>query len=659
MAFAILHVLLAQPDSVSRAQQALRAMRRALADDGRTLLLFCDLPPSQAVRTPEDEPVLRCLQSGVMAMEARASGRCLLLVRRRAWDDAARAYLGSDQALPAQRVMANLLSSGTAPVAFEAASFSPASLKGRYDTVLFSQDTEACTPDAPGRMRNALSGPVGCVRARARVRRLDGEPLLARLMVNPFSLSAVQTAREAWMLRRGQATEADGPTLYDVQTLISLYGGAPSIGHPCPLVEDALFVAQQTPSISSLAGQMRSRFARTYAQAGAASEDGENAESLPAARTPSRLIDLAAAALPLAQMALILLAALTGFSPLTFAAVILPELASAFMPRLLPGALVRTALLPLTAALSLDALLCARFARSRLLRLRLRGRAMTPDGCAICGALLIPAAFLSVHAAMPLLAIGLLWLGAPLLSRALASPMRERIPLTEEERRQMTTLAEHAFYTAEQTAYPGRRMLCACAGCMLGLLEADEAARRIATSLLHAQSLIASVHTDPDTPTPAVDAAELACALSSAQFLREHMGDCDAALRTLPAEIEALYLSLNVQEDGGLLCALMQAAVSRQAPLSIMQRGEGGMAMDALFLPRRLMRNLPQDSSLRPLMLPHTFLRAQVQGDEKSAAPDEAQRFLMLCGAALEQPFEKLLWRTPAAEPYAPLLSVL
>ena len=37
----------------------------------------------------------------------------------------------------------------------------------------------------------------------------------------------------------------------------------------------------------------------------------------------------------------------------------------------------------------------------------------------------------------------------------------------------------------------------------------------------------------------------------------------------------------------------------------------------------------------------------------------KALRFLMLCGAALEQPFEKLLWRTPAAEPYAPLLSVL
>lgn len=154
---------------------------------------------------------------------------------------------------------------------------------------------------------------------------------------------------------------------------------------------------------------------------------------------------------------------------------------------------------------------------------------------------------------------------------------------------------------------------------------------------------------------------ELACALASAQFLREHMADCDAALRTLPTEIEALYLSLNVQEDGGLLCVLMQAAVSRQAPLSIMQRGEGGMAMDALFLPRRLMRGLPPEPSLRPLMLPHTFLRAQLQtdGDKKSAASDEALRFLMLCGAALEQPFEKLLWRTPAAEPYAPLLSVL
>ena len=664
MSFAILHVLLAQPDSVSRAQQALRAMRRALADDGRALLLFCDLPPSQAVRTPEDEPILRCLQSGVMAMEARAPGRCLLLVRRRAWDDAARAYLGSGQAIPVQQVIAHLLASGSAPVAFEAASFSPASLKGRFDTLLFSQDVCACTPDAPERMRNALSARCGCVRARARVRRLDGEPLLARLLAGPFSLSAVQTAYDAWLQRRGLATEGEGPTLYDAQTLFALYGGTPLPSRPCPLVEDALFVTQETPTLTALVAQMQSRFARTYAQArreAPTPEEDAQEPHLPAVRSAFSPLSLAAALLPLVQMALILLAALTGWAPLTFTAVILPELASAFMPRLLPGALVRTALLPLTAALSLNALFGALFARSRLLRLRLRGRAMTPEGCAICGALLIPAGFLSIHAAMPLLAIGLLWLGAPLLARALASPMRERIPLSQEERRQMTTLAEHAFYTAEQTPYPGRRMLCSCAGCMLGLLEADEAARRVAEALLHAQSLIASVRTTPEAPAPAVDAAELACALASAQFLREHMADCDAALRTLPAEIEALYLSLNVQEDGGLLCVLMQAAVSRQAPLSIMQRGEGGMALDALFLPRRLMRGLPPEPTLRPLMLPHTFLRAQLQagGDKKSAASDEALRFLMLCGAALEQPFEKLLWRTPAAEPYAPLLSVL
>ena len=106
-----------------------------------------------------------------------------------------------------------------------------------------------------------------------------------------------------------------------------------------------------------------------------------------------------------------------------------------------------------------------------------------------------------------------------------------------------------SFWAAEQTPYPARRMLTACAGRMLGVLETDEAARRVASALLQAQGLIDAIRADEPEGAPAVEASELACALASAQFLRENMGDCDAALRTLPTEIEALYLSLHVRED--------------------------------------------------------------------------------------------------------------
>ena len=68
------------------------------------------------------------------------------------------------------------------------------------------------------------------------------------------------------------------------------------------------------------------------------------------------------------------------------------------------------------------------------------------------------------------------------------------------------------------------KLYAACAGCMLGVLEPDEAARQT-------QALLAA---GPAVDSPVEHAALLVCA----QFLRERMADCDAALRALPAQLE-------------------------------------------------------------------------------------------------------------------------
>ena len=70
---------------------------------------------------PGVAPLLRALQSAVMAADARCPGHFLLLVRKRVWDDAARLYLGENQPLLPMQTVAALLAHGHAPSAFAAA----------------------------------------------------------------------------------------------------------------------------------------------------------------------------------------------------------------------------------------------------------------------------------------------------------------------------------------------------------------------------------------------------------------------------------------------------------------------------------------------------------------------------------------------------------
>ena len=592
----LLHILTASPSTLVQADDTLRAFRLLVPP----ALLFCDLSDADAAKLPQDDEIVRRLQSGVMALDARAKGPFLLLVRRRIWSDAARCYLGASQPRTPQRACAELLIFGQTPCAFEAATFTPGTLRRQFDAVLFSSASLSCMPETPERMVEQLPKD-GCLRATVVPRRLDDEPLLARLP--GFTLSAPRAALDAALKKRGLALADAGPVLFSKRALAGLAVGQTPLF--CPLAENCVFVRRQALSLSELLQRTRLFFSHSLFT-----------------RHPFHF-PLLCALVPLVQIVLLSTAACFGLEPLALAALLLPEIYAIFSPRILPGALLRTAFLPMLAVLSLDALTIRLFARARIMHIHVFRP--SPIGCAIFGALLIPAAFLGVHALVPCFLAGLLFLSAPLLARALALPARERIPLHKDEKKRLQELAKDAFARISEDEPVPVHMLALCGGCLLGLLEPDEAARRIEHMTLSALS-----------------PADLACTLASAQFLREHMADCDAALRPLPASIETHALIQSLSDDGG--------------PLSyIFHRGQTALQstvhpLDALFLPRRLSGS----ASPRILTHPHNFLR-----ESGVLSGSSAECFLFYTSILLNAPFEALLWRSPIAAPYWPLLSLI
>ena len=645
----LLHVLTACIASLSDAERALRALRHAAGrgTDSRTLLLFCDLPASSCARELGDDDIVRRLQSGVMAMQSRVPDRFMLLVRCRAWDDAARAYLGDEQHDTPAKTVASLIVTGKCRASFAAASVTPASLKDRFDAALFVPVSLACTPDMPARMldgmkrRNAF-----CACARTLPPMDSEESALERLERIGFSLSSVDAALGAHLGTRGLcAPPIGGKAPFEAALFSRPALEALCDGRALPraaLVEDCFFVRQEHASVYSLLANAQDSAARSFAR------QREN-------DSPKARLACGAAMLPAVQLALLLLGGTLGLAPLCALAIVLPEYPALVNPRLLPGALVRIALIPAHAACVMQALLNHLTARSRLIRLRVTDGARGASGCTLFGAALLFAAFYGVGALVPLLPVSLLWLSAPLLFPALATPSRERVPLTPPEQERLRQMAVEAFDYAHESPSAPRRMLASCAACMLGLLEPDEAARRAQDPL-------------PDAGT-SITPEEQAAMLASAQFFRERMADCDAALRELPATIEKRALSCNIPQNG-VLGVLLRAAAETEPSAEATQALRVCQAVgedvpresgDALFLPLPLLRGVSPEGVSMPLTHPHTFLKAPTL---PLAAPgakpaDSAQRFLFLAAAALSHPFAPLLMRSPVVAPYAPLLAGL
>ena len=580
----LLCVLSASPRTSAEAALLSRRMlsMRPCAD---ALLVLCDLPDAFAEVMPEDEPLLRALQSAVMAADARQPGHFLLLVRKRVWDDAARLYLGENQPVSPIQTVASLLDHGQAHASFAAASFSPASLAGQFSDVLFCPACVSCAPDVSRRML-AASDESGLLAARVLPPLDDRTPLLTRLP--DFAFSEGLAALRFHLARRRCAMISSGVLLASSK-VFPLLEKASSVDS-CPLWEEAAFVADDTPSLQRSLRQTACFF-----------------DALCRLPTPTGLQKFMLLA-PMFRLFLLVLAAVTGWEALAVLALLEPY--ALLHPRLLPAALVRAAFLPMTAVCAFNTFLAHRLARSPLLRIRFPRGAQTPTACAVCGAALIPIAFFSLHAFAPLLFVSLLWLAAPPLFRALNLPEAERIPLNADERARVLQLARETFNAPVDHAAPGRSMLVACGGCMLDFLEPDEAARRMLALL-------------PDLQSLPFDAHETACALAAAQFIRERMGDCDAALRELPTQIE-------------------QACMPEDIALWLSDILDGAQARNALFLPLCRVRV----SCF--ITHPHSFLALP----DKAKTPDDSWAFLMFCDVLCAHAFFSLFWRSPAAAPY-------
>lgn len=613
----LLTVLLAAPGDMAAADRALTALRRALprsAEPGGAVLLLCDLPDAPLEHMPQDALLLRKLQSGVMSVAQRRPGCAMLLVRRRVWDDASRLYLGRGQRTPAREVVSQLLTARQTDTVFEAASVSPHSLRGRFDAVLLADASLSFAPDTPRRMLAALRETgASIVRGPVLHTLREAEPLVTRLLRRGFTLTPLLPEPDALPLLA--TPEALGRPLPQV---------VPSAGD-CP------FVARERTDMAALLSRARESYRRC-----------EGGWPLLA---------------PVLTLAALLLAAASGNAVLACLALILPELAALRRPSQLPGALVRLTLLPALAASALDARLARLFARSPGLRIVLTGAAQSPAACTIWGVLLLPLAAAGVDALVPLLPVSLLWLLAPVIVRALDSPVRERIPLSDDERLLLRGEAEALFHALQDEAPsdPALRMLVHCGACLLGTMEPDEAARNVQALLPALKAQLSDAHAIPR-----------ACALTCAQLLRERMGQCDAALRPLPGVLESLVFASPATEGDGLLARLLCAALREDsAPL----RGDAGTntPADVLFLPAHLLRIAGPSPALLPLTHPHTYLARRalppdhpLAEDEKTllrfSAEERELRYLALADSVLDGAFAALFARSPVAAPLFPAL---
>jgi len=155
-------------------------------------------------------------------------------------------------------------------------------------------------------------------------------------------------------------------------------------------------------------------------------------------------------------------------------------------------------------------------------------------------------------------------------------------------------------------------------------------------------------------------ASDTAAMLAAAQYIREHMQSCDAALRELPTQLEAFARSQPSAAETSTLSVFLSCAQRNAAApqaLAALQSASFARLTDLLFLPHGPAQRRPVSSASLALTHPHTYLRRSASG-LLSADSDALMRFLFLAAASLSHPFHALLMRSPVCAPYAPLWAI-
>lgn len=385
----VLHVVSYTLSSGQAISDALPHLQQLHAHN-HAVLLFCDLPDAPCRLLPGEQPLIRNLLQGISAMNSSQEPKFFLLVRSRVWDDAARMYLGNSQMLSCRTIMAQLLVHGQTQAKFEASSVSPASLKGGFDAVLFSDLSLTCAPEVPSSMAAYLEmKSFSAVGARVLPHPEHLRSALSLICARcPFSLSPIQAMREYKLAQRGRVS-CDQPVMYTAEALLHL-----DEIRSVPAAPSCAFQFRHAPTVQSVFLDY-SKLCRK--------------QPFPHACMP-----------PL-QFAFLAAAAVFGI-PLLAVFAALPELWALFHPHAWSGALLRTALLPLTTLHALDWLLCHLLAHSPLLRLRVPVRLFSPLVCLFAALALLIAALISVDALVYVLPFVFSWLCMPVLYPVLDQP---------------------------------------------------------------------------------------------------------------------------------------------------------------------------------------------------------------------------------------------
>ena len=315
---------------------------------------------------------------------------------------------------------------------------------------------------------------------------------------------------------------------------------------------------------------------------------------------------------PAAQVALALLGAGLGHAP-SLVLALLPALIAP--PAGLRTVLARIALLP----------------REALGRLRAFGRGHAARGGAVlsvcCGAGLLLGGAAGVRAFFLALPLGLSWLSAGPLRRWLEAPYRALVPLSAQERAQLTECAGRVFARLEDPPScprdAGLYLLACAAARHLGLLEPDGMASRMEKALEQLERLPArrGLPRAPDGACAgSLDMGLLAaCLLCCAEAVAQDAPLLDPGFRPLTGRMEALVRRMDLAVLYDPVRELFFASASPEGPargahvglLSGQARLLGFVAIATGRVPPRHWLHLNRSVCATPActLLPALFLR--------------------------------------------------